>query len=42
MKKITQIVISHNLFKAFDIADSIHIMRLGKCIARINTKCVYP
>lgn len=41
-QKITQILISHNLFQAFDIADSIHIMRSGKCIARINTKDSTP
>ena len=41
-QKITQILISHNLFQAFDIADSIHIMRAGKCIARINTKDSTP
>jgi len=41
-KKITQILISHNLFQAFDIADSIHIIRSGKCIARINTKDSTP
>lgn len=41
-QKITQILISHNLFQAFDIADSIHIMKSGKCIARINTKDSTP
>lgn len=41
-KSITQILISHNLFQAFDIADSIHVMKAGKCIARINTKDSTP
>jgi len=35
---ITELIISHNLFQVFDIADRVFVMRAGKCIADIYTK----
>lgn len=40
--QITQIIICHNLFQAFEIADTIHIIKSGKCIKKIETKSSSP
>lgn len=41
-EKLTQIIITHNLFWAFEIADEIAVMHLGKCIAHFETKTSTP
>lgn len=41
-RDLTQIIIIHNLLQAFEIADSIHIMRSGRIIASVKTKDSSP
>jgi ABC-type sugar transport system ATPase subunit len=40
--ELTQIIITHNIFWAFEIADEIAVMHLGKCIAHFETKTSSP
>lgn len=39
---LTQIIITHNIFWAFEIADEIAVMHLGKCIAHFDKESSTP
>ncbi|MBQ2753696.1 MAG: sugar ABC transporter ATP-binding protein [Firmicutes bacterium] len=39
---VTQLLISHNLFQVFDVADRICVFRAGRCIAQIDAKQSSP
>ena len=41
-QKNTMLIVSHNLFQVFDIADRIFIMKAGQCIANVLTKETTP
>lgn len=41
-QKNTMLIVSHNLFQVFDIADRIFIMKAGQCIANVLTKDTTP
>ena len=37
-KGLSVVLISHNMPHVFEIADRIHVMRLGKCVAVLDPK----
>ncbi len=39
---LTQLIVSHNLFQVFDLADRIFVMRAGACIADVQTAQTTP
>ena len=39
---VTQVLVSHNIFQVFDVADRIYVMRSGKMVADVMTKSSSP